>query len=209
MGQRADERPPAYDQVMSVMEHLQIQLGVACCLRWLLMAVLAAALVWSYPEHSVSMLQRLWMFAAFLLYLWLLGALLAALLGVPMARLRCPRCTGKFALKQGATSCPKCNVSFDARVQRDWPWASATRSPWLTGARALRMGRNACTAVIAACANSPPVDSRPAPGAAQAAVDERREDRGLEQGAADRASKGRRAVVKRVGGQTVYDCIER
>lgn len=140
MGQGADQRPPEYDQVMSVMEHLQFQLSVACHLRWLLMAVLAVALVWLYPEHSVIMLQRLWMLAAALLYLWLLGVLLGTLFGAPMTRLRCPRCACKFDLRPWVTSCPGCNVSFVERVQRDWPRASTARASWLTGSRSLHSG---------------------------------------------------------------------
>jgi hypothetical protein len=113
---------------MSVREHLQRQLGVACSLRWFLMAVLAAVLVWLYPEHSLSVFKRLWMFGAFVLYFWLLGAVLGTLLGVPMAHPRCPGCASKLTLGPEVTSCPNCNVSFDAKVQRGWPHTS----PWLT-----------------------------------------------------------------------------
>jgi hypothetical protein len=140
MGQGADECPPEYDRLMSVKEHLELQLGVACHLRWILMAVFAAVLVWLYPEHSLSMLKRLWMFAAVLLYLWLLGALVGTLLGAPMARPRCPRCASKLTLGPSVTSCPSCNVSFDAKIQRDWPYTSPSRSTWLTRSLSLRVG---------------------------------------------------------------------
>jgi hypothetical protein len=125
---------------MNVREHLELQLGVACHLRWLLMGVMAAVLVWLYPEHSVSLFKRLWMFAAVLLYLWLLGALLGTLLGAPMARPRCPRCASKLALRPRLTSCPSCKVSFDAEVQRDWPFTSTTRSTRLTRSLSARVG---------------------------------------------------------------------
>jgi len=125
---------------MSVREHLELQLGVACHLRWLLMGVFAAVLVWLYPEHSVSVFKRLWMFAAVLLYLWLLGALAGTLLGAPMARPRCPRCAGKLTLRPGLTSCPSCHVSFDAKLQRDWSYAATTRSAWLARSLSVRMG---------------------------------------------------------------------
>ncbi len=122
---------------MSVREHLELQLGVACHLRWLLMAIFAAVLVWLYPEHSVSMFKRLWMFAAVLFYLWLLGAVAGTLLGAPMAR--CPRCASKLTLRPGVTSCPSCYVSFDARIQRDWSY-TPTRSTWLARSLSLHMG---------------------------------------------------------------------
>lgn len=127
---------------MTVREHVQLQLGVASHVRWLVIAVLAAVLVWLYPEHSVSLFKRLWMFGAFLLYFWFLGAVLGTLLGVPMARPRCPRCAGKLTLGPTVTSCPNCNVSFDAMVQRGWPHTSATRSRWLVRSLSLRMGQH-------------------------------------------------------------------
>ena len=121
---------------MSVRQHLLLQLGVACRLRWFLMVVLAAALVWLYPEHSLSVFKRLWMFGAFLLYSWFLEAVVGTLLGVSMARPKCPRCASKLTLGPRVTSCPNCNVSFDATVQRAWPHTS----PWLTRSLSLRMG---------------------------------------------------------------------
>jgi hypothetical protein len=137
MGQEAAPCRGEYDRAMSVREHLQLQLGVACHLRWLLMAIFAAVLVWFYPEHSVSMFKRLWMFAAVLLYLWLLGAVAGTLLGAPMAR--CPRCASKLTLRPGVTSCPSCYVSFDARIQRDWSY-TPTRSTWLARSLSLHIG---------------------------------------------------------------------
>jgi len=105
---------------MSVREHLQLQLGVASQLRWLVIIALAAALVLFYPEHSLSLFRHLWNIAAFLLYLWLLGTVFGTLLGVPMARSKCPRCASKFALNPGVTCCPGCAISFDSPVQRNW-----------------------------------------------------------------------------------------
>jgi len=137
MGQEAAPCRGEYDRAMSVREHLQLQLGVACHLRWLLMAIFAAVLVWFYPEHSVSMFKRFWMFAAVLLYLWLLGAVAGTLLGAPMAR--CPRCASKLTLRPGVTSCPSCYVSFDARIQRDWSY-TPTRSTWLARSLSLHIG---------------------------------------------------------------------
>jgi hypothetical protein len=140
MGQEAAECRGEYDPAMSVREHLELQLGVACHLRWLLMAIFAAVLVWLYPEHSVSMFKRLWMFAAVLLYIWLLAALAGTLLGAPMARPRCPRCASKVTLRPGVTSCPSCHVSFDAKIQRDWSYTAPSRSTWLARSLSLRMG---------------------------------------------------------------------
>jgi len=128
MGQGADQCPREYHRAMSVREQLLLQLTVARRLRWLLMVVLAAVLVWLYPEHSQSVFKRLWMFGAFLLYFWFLGAVVGTLLDVPMARPRCPRCASKLTLGPGVTYCPNCNVSFDAEIQRGWPHTS----PWLT-----------------------------------------------------------------------------
>jgi hypothetical protein len=125
---------------MSVREHLELQLGVACHLRWLLMGVFAAVLVWLYPEHAVSLFKRLWMFAAVLLYLWLLGALAGTLLGAPMARPRCPRCASKLTLRPGVTACSNCRVGFDAKIQRDWSYTTTARSTWLARSLSMRMG---------------------------------------------------------------------
>ena len=122
-----------YHQAMSVREHLLLQLTVARRLRWLLMGVLAAVLVWLYPEHSLSVFKRLWMFGAFLLYFWFLGAVVGTLLGVPMARPRCPRCASKLILGRGVTSCATCNVCFDAEIQRGWPRTSARLTRSLVG----------------------------------------------------------------------------
>jgi len=130
MGQGADESPREYHRAMSVREHLLLQLTVARRLRWLLMVVLAAVLVWLYPEHSLGVFKRLWMFGAFLLYFWFLGAVVGTLLGVSMARHRCPLCAAKLTLGPRVTSCLVCGVSFDAKVQRRWPYTSITRTLW-------------------------------------------------------------------------------
>lgn len=130
MGQGADEGARVYDQDMSVRQHLQQQLQVANRIRWLLMIVLAAVLVCLYPEHSLSVFKRLWMFGAFMLYFWFLGAVLGTLLDVPLARPRCPRCASKWALGPRVTSCPSCEISLDAKVLRNWPCTSITRTLW-------------------------------------------------------------------------------
>ena len=113
---------------MSVMEHLQLRQGIANDLRWLVMFCVAAALTWSYPAPDLSFLHRLWMFAALLLYLWLLGALYGTLVGAPMARVRCPRCAGRFALRPGMSACPDCGVSFSAEVKPRWSHPLRTRA---------------------------------------------------------------------------------
>ena len=66
-----------------------------------------------------------------------------------------------------------------------------------------------CATLIAGCANSPAPYSPSAPGAGQAAVDQRREARALEEAEANCASKGKRAEARRVEGETVYDCVDR
>ena len=109
-------------------QHLQRQLRVAGRLRWLLMIILAAGLVCLYPEHSLSLLNRLWMFGAFLLYFWFLAAVVGTLLDIPIARPRCPRCASKLSVGLQVTSCPSCGGSFDAKVQRNWAYTSITRT---------------------------------------------------------------------------------
>jgi hypothetical protein len=116
MGQGAGECPRQYAEAMSVREHLQRQLDVACRVRWFLMIVLAAVLVCLYPEHSVNTFKRFWMCGAFLLYFWFLGAVVGTLLDIPLARPRCPLCAAKLTLGPRVTSCPVCGVSFDAKV---------------------------------------------------------------------------------------------
>ena len=123
---------------MSVRKHLQLQLHVAGRLRRLLMIVLAAALVCLYPEHSHSVFKRLWMFGAFLLYFWFLGAVVGTLLDIPLARPRCPRCATKLTLRPQVTSCPSCGVSFDAKVQRNWVYSSIARTIWSTHSPSFR-----------------------------------------------------------------------
>ncbi len=117
-----------------------MQLDVAGRLRWLLMIVMAAVLVCLYPEHSLSALKRLWMFGAFLLYFWFLGAVVGTLLDVPLARPRCPRCASKLIPGPEVGSCPGCGVSLDAKVQRNWPYSSITRTLWPTHSPSSRTG---------------------------------------------------------------------
>jgi hypothetical protein len=105
------------------------------------MIVLAAVLVCLFPEHSLSVFKRLWMFGAFLLYFWFLGAVVGTLLDVPLARPRCPRCAGKLALGPRVTSCcQSCGISFDAKVQRNWPYTSITRTLWPIRSPSIRRG---------------------------------------------------------------------
>lgn len=126
---------------MRVRNHLRLQLGLIRSRRILLMAAVAAALVWILPEHSPSEVKRLLMFAAVLLCLGFLGTLVATLFGVTKPRPRCPRCAHKLTLQRGVTSCSTCNVSFDARVQRDWRRVPTTQSPWVTRPHSLRIGQ--------------------------------------------------------------------
>ena len=140
MGQGAEDAPRGYHPDMSVRQHLQLQLQVANRIRWLLMGILAAVLVCLYPEHSLSMLNRLWMFGAFLLYFWFLGAVVGTLLDVPLARPRCPCCASKLGLGPRVTSCPGCGISCDAKVQRNWPYTSISRTLWPTHSPSFRRG---------------------------------------------------------------------
>ncbi len=66
----------------------------------------------------------------------------------------------------------------------------------------------ACTVLIAACANSPPVDNPSAPGAFRARTDERREARALEEAEANCAKQGKHAVARRDESETLYDCVD-
>lgn len=66
-----------------------------------------------------------------------------------------------------------------------------------------------CTTLIAACANSPPVDNPSAPGSFRDRTDERREARQLEEAEANCAKQGKHAVARRDEGQTLYDCVDR
>jgi ribosomal protein L37E len=113
---------------MSVREHLQLQLQVAGRVRWFLIVVLAAVLVWLYPEHSMSMFKRLWMFGAFLLYFWFLTAAVGMLLDLPMARPRCPNCGSKLTVGLQVIACASCGVGLDTKVQHDWRYTSITRA---------------------------------------------------------------------------------
>jgi hypothetical protein len=115
---------------MSVMEHLQLRQGIANDLRWLVMCCLAAALAWSYPAANLSLHHRLWLFAAVLLYLWLLGTLYGTLMGAPMARVRCPRCAGKFALRPDMRACPFCRVTFTAEINPSWRIPRSSDARW-------------------------------------------------------------------------------
>jgi hypothetical protein len=125
---------------MSVRQHLQLQLQVANRVRWLLMIVLAAVLVGLYPEHSLSVFKRLWMFGAFLLYFWFLGAVAGTLLDVPLAQPRCPCCANRLGLWPRVNSCPSCGISFDAKVQRNWPCTSIARTLWPIHSPSFRRG---------------------------------------------------------------------
>jgi hypothetical protein len=113
---------------MSVREHLQLQLHVARRVRWLLIIVLAAMLVWLYPEHPMSILNRLWMFGALLLYFWFLTAAVGMLLDLPMARPRCPCCGSKLTVGLQVIACTRCGVGLDSKVQGDWRYTSITRA---------------------------------------------------------------------------------
>ena len=64
-----------------------------------------------------------------------------------------------------------------------------------------------CTALVAGCANSPPLDNPSAPGAGRPGVDQRREARALEQAETECARQGKRAVARRQEGETFYDCV--
>jgi putative hemolysin len=77
----------------------------------------------------------------------------------------------------------------------------------IAGATNMRWAAVACTGLIAACANSPPVDNPSAPGSFRAPVDERREARALEEAQANCAKQGKHAVARRDEGQTLYDCV--
>ena len=125
---------------MSVRDHLQLQLHVACRVRWLLIIVLAAMLVWLYPEHPMSIFNRLWMFGAFLLYLWFLTAVVGMLLDLPMARPRCPCCGSKLTVGLLLIACTSCGVSLDTKVQRNWQYTSITRALFPTSSPNLRRG---------------------------------------------------------------------
>ncbi|MBS0577716.1 MAG: hypothetical protein JSR36_00475 [Proteobacteria bacterium] len=67
----------------------------------------------------------------------------------------------------------------------------------------------ACAAVLAACANSPPVDNPSAPGSFRPAAEEQSEARALERAEADCVTQGKHAVAKRVDGETLYECVAR
>jgi hypothetical protein len=122
---------------MRVRSHLRLQLGIIRGRRFLLMAAVAVAFVWIFPEHSPNMVKRLLMFAAVVLSLWLV----ATVLGLPKPSPRCPRCAHKVSLRRRVTSCPTCNVTFDARVKRDWRHVPTPQSPWITRPQSLRLGQ--------------------------------------------------------------------
>jgi hypothetical protein len=61
--------------------------------------------------------------------------------------------------------------------------------------------------LVAACANSPPLDNPSSPNAFRPSTEEGAEARQLERAEADCASQGKHAVARRVEGDTVYDCV--
>ena len=61
--------------------------------------------------------------------------------------------------------------------------------------------------LLAACANSPPMDNPSSPNAMRPQSEAAMEARQLERAEADCASQGKHAEAKRVEGETVYDCV--
>ena len=126
---------------MRVGRHLKLRL-ILLRGRWaLLIGGVAAALVWTYPGHSSGASDRLAMFGAALLYLWLVAKLAAVVIGLPKPRPRCPRCAHKVLLMPGMRCCPTCSIGFREKVRREWRQISPAQSPWITRPQTLRMGQ--------------------------------------------------------------------
>ncbi len=67
----------------------------------------------------------------------------------------------------------------------------------------------ACAALVVGCANSPPPLDNPSAPSSRPGADQRREARALEQAESECASQGKRAVARREGGETFYDCVDK
>ena len=63
-----------------------------------------------------------------------------------------------------------------------------------------------CSAVMAGCVNSPPIDNPSSPGEIRPESDDRVEARQLERAEADCSAQGKHAVARRDEGVTLYDC---
>jgi hypothetical protein len=126
---------------MRVGRQLKFRSGLLRGCRVLLIISVAAALAWTYPARVLSPEVRVGMFAAALLYVWLLARIAAVALGIPRPRPRCPRCAHKIVLTRTMHNCPTCQVSFRDKVRREWRNTTPALSPWLTRPHTLRMGQ--------------------------------------------------------------------
>jgi hypothetical protein len=106
--------------------------------RAALIAAIALVLALLYPAQSATPELRFGIFAAALLYVWLIARLAAVALGIPKPRPRCPRCAHKVVLTPQLRACPTCRVRFDEPVQRAWRRTAPAQSPWITRPHTLR-----------------------------------------------------------------------
>ena len=126
---------------MLVGRHLKFRSVLLRGCRMLAIAAVAAMLAWNYPAHIPDPDVRLGIFAAALLYVWLIARLAAVALGIPRPRPRCPRCAHKVVLSGETKCCPTCRVSFRDKIRREWRNTSPTQSPWITRPHTLRTGQ--------------------------------------------------------------------
>jgi|SRR5579863_844538 len=126
---------------MRVGRQLKFRSGLLRGCRLLLIVAIAVALAWTYPARTLSPEVRVGMFAAALLYVWLISRLAAVVLGIPGPRPRCPRCAHKIVLARTLQSCPTCHISFRDKVRREWRNTTPAQSPWITRPHTLRMGQ--------------------------------------------------------------------
>jgi hypothetical protein len=106
--------------------------------RAALIAAVALVLALVYPAQSPTPQVRVGVFAAALLYVWLIARLGAVALGIPRPRPRCPRCAHKVPLTPKLRTCPTCGVGFEEKVRRAWRKTAPVQSPWITRPHTLR-----------------------------------------------------------------------
>lgn len=120
---------------MLVKNTLRFQVGAIHVRRVLLLAFVAATLIW-FVNGYLSKAQPVGLVGTLLALIAV--TLTAILLRKPTPR--CPRCAHRLTLGRGVESCPTCDISFNAKVQRDWRGLPTTQSPWVTRPETLRRG---------------------------------------------------------------------
>jgi hypothetical protein len=123
---------------MLVGRKLRMNAGLLRGSRAALIAAVAVVVALLYPAQSPTPEIRFGIFAAALLYVWLIARLASVALGIPRPRPRCPRCAHKVVLTPQLRACPTCRVGFEEKVRRAWRNTAPAQSPWITRPHTLR-----------------------------------------------------------------------